>query len=232
MKQNCHQLQLLIIHRNSTRREEEQKNNSMANYQDNPATIDLGRSTTFVNLQIKGIGHNCKIESIDPSTMTLSQLHQYIESQTKLPALYQRLICNGKNWATKRQPAKSVTTVEQTEEKEGQKSFGDLTLLELGMKQSTSSTTTKTIKIALMHTAAYAKDKEQIDQIMTLSNELDQIVEQQDRDDGDDKEKELLQHRLTDISCQLDSINVSSSMQLRSMRKKVLDRVDSFEKKL
>jgi hypothetical protein len=218
----------------------EQQSNTISN--NNNTSISANNDT--ISLRIRGIGHDITLSSIDPSTTTLTSIQSIIESRTGLPPLYQRIICNGKTLT-------SALISKTSNDADG------VTLAQLGMVRYGTIT-----KVILMHNSSYNDDKDKIETILKLSNELELLelkgqtminnkkekeeeqVQQQNSatlaigdisNNDDDEIRKLITQQLcqiTNICCKLDAIDVSSSPSLRLMRKKNLQRADLLEKTL
>mmetsp|Transcript_24372 Transcript_24372/g.36325 ORF Transcript_24372/g.36325 Transcript_24372/m.36325 type:complete len:263 (-) Transcript_24372:155-943(-) len=158
-------------------------------------------TTPTINIVIKGLGHNIKLESINPSLTTLDDLQSIVETHTNLPPCYQRLICNGKTLTSSLFGAtgagagagKSTSTSTSTSNEGSTKEDGSeaqtqasLTLAQFGIgiqrkrvgrpAAATTSTATSanatTTKIILMHNSMYVQDKATIDLIIQQSDKL------------------------------------------------------------
>lgn len=159
-----------------------------------------------INILIKGLGHNIKLESINPSTITLDDLQSIIETRTKLPPSYQRLICNGKTLTSRTLTlaagAGSSSNYDVSSPPLAQFGIGiqrrQQKKLKVGATTSstsesssfTSTSTSTTAKIILMHNSMYVQDKTTIDLIIQQSDKLESLQVQFDEMKINNKAKE------------------------------------------
>jgi len=102
----------------------------------------------------------------------------------------------------------------------------DLTLQQLGMKPGS------TFKGILMHSPKYKVDKERLEKINGINQELDRLELQGKGEHVEGKmiTKEAANHTITDICCRLDMIDVKDSDALRKMRRDALHRAERLGK--
>ncbi len=197
-----------------------------------------------MEIKIRGLGHDICLHDINPKSTHLSHLQSCVESKTNLPSSYQRIICNGK---TIYPPS---TSSPDNDDKDDVDETIEEIFTRFKIRFKSSSDNYNKMKMILMHNASYSKAKTHIESITKLSHELETFekeYEQLVKSDGSDnnsngngngnnkdvKEKlKMIQHMIIEISCKLDSIDVSTSTSLRNMRKTILQRIDNLEKQL
>ena len=162
-----------------------------------------------ITLRIRGMGHS--LEMHFPSQATTHDLQTNIEHLTGLATAYQRIIIKGK----------TITATEAGDD------ASTTTLSQLGLSAGSIS------KGMLMCTPAYKADQKALEQIKTLNNELDMVLQRKQHPDK--MEKDILSNGavselITSICCKLDAVDVSGSSTLRDMRKKVLHRAEEIDR--
>jgi len=177
---------------------------------------------------MRGLGHSLTIHHC-PS-IPISILFDDIQSLTGLPPPYQRIIIRGK----------TLTYPSDTADTKSLDVQLPLNQIIPGIKEGSTS------KGILMHSKSYKLDQKTVEHITKLNHDLDSI-EQKIKGvtvtspsggaskaslaaDGQEITKNTAQHLITDIMCQLDTVNVDDNDTLREMRRKVLHRAEAVEK--
>eukprot|EP00979_Chaetoceros_neogracilis_P003356 scaffold586_cov209-Chaetoceros_neogracile.AAC.2 len=197
-------------------------------------------SVLLATIQIRGLGHSLTIHH--SPFIPISTLFDDIQSLTGLPPPYQRIIIRGK---TLTYPDDEDDEDDGTHSKKSLDVQLPLNQIIPGIKEGSTS------KGILMHSKSYKLDQNIVENITKLNHELDSIEQQikgvtstspsggkskvtiavaATAGPGKEMTRKAAQHLITDIMCQLDTINVGDSNTLRDMRRKVLHRAAAVEK--
>ena len=170
---------------------------------DASATNDAGRNSddTLITLRISGLGHTITLENLSSTNTTIDQLKEMIENHSKIPTIYQRLISRGHK-------------LDQDEDKDDNVT----TLQNIGMKDRT--------KIMLLHNKLYSVEKDSYEELMKLSQELDDIMIL--KKEKEETSEDVIHELVTRICCKLDSVDMKGSEHLKQLRKKLLQKAETI----
>uniref|UniRef100_A0A7S2H4E9 Ubiquitin-like domain-containing protein n=1 Tax=Helicotheca tamesis TaxID=374047 RepID=A0A7S2H4E9_9STRA len=149
-----------------------------------------------LTLKVVGLGHTVSID-ISPSA-TVRDLQKEVESQTSLPAAYQRLIFRGKK-------------LDDDSRVLGQDNDG------LGIEHRT--------RLMLLHNEFFAADKKGIDAINAQLSGIDDLEKK--IKEGSLQHK-VVDELITRICCNLDAVDTNGSERLRAMRKDAIRKAESL----
>ena len=156
--------------------------------------------TPTITLRVSGLGHTITLENVSSTNTTVGQLKGMIETQTKIPAIYQRLISRGHKL---------------DEDNDG------ITLHNIGMKDRT--------KIMLLHNKLYGIEKDGYEELMKLSQELDDLIlkkKEEEKEEETGGEDGVIHELVTRICCKLDSVDIKGSEHLKQLRKSLIQKAE------
>eukprot|EP00584_Thalassiosira_punctigera_P015778 CAMPEP_0172555208 /NCGR_PEP_ID=MMETSP1067-20121228/58297_1 /TAXON_ID=265564 ORGANISM="Thalassiosira punctigera, Strain Tpunct2005C2" /NCGR_SAMPLE_ID=MMETSP1067 /ASSEMBLY_ACC=CAM_ASM_000444 /LENGTH=200 /DNA_ID=CAMNT_0013343721 /DNA_START=31 /DNA_END=633 /DNA_ORIENTATION=+ len=160
-----------------------------------------------IRLRIAGLGHHFEIDA-SPIAM-LSDLKDEIQRKTNLPSPYQRLVA-------KRKKLDDDTMVLGPTVMEGN------TILSMGIGFDYGA------KILLLHSPLFEQDKEGIEKLTALVNEIERIDQGRRSRDMNNK---LVQELIIQVCCKIDAVETNGSEALRKMRKQTIKRAENVAQK-
>mmetsp|Transcript_21494 Transcript_21494/g.36924 ORF Transcript_21494/g.36924 Transcript_21494/m.36924 type:complete len:200 (-) Transcript_21494:314-913(-) len=157
----------------------------------------------LIRLRIAGLGHH--FEVLIAATATLADLKDEIEQKTDLPSPYQRLVA-------KRKKLDDDTMVLGPTIMDG----NTIVSMGIGFEDDT--------KILMMHSPLYEQDKEGIEKLTGLMEEIDKVdTGRRNRDMNNTTVQELI----IQVCCKIDAVETNGSEALRKMRKQTIKKAEN-----
>lgn len=163
-------------------------------------------------LRVAGLGQLFEFD-VSPTTTILGELKREIEKRTSIPAPYQRLVA-------KRRIMDDDSMILGSTDSTGMHGSGNNATTMAAKKGIGLENRTK---ILLFHSPLYEQDREGIDKLITLSNEIDRIETDRQNHIIDNK---TLQELIIQICCKLDCVETHGSESLRKVRKLTIKKAE------